>query len=49
VVVYHGAERNRGVAHLSSQDVVITTYQMLVQDVGAPSNWWAADASQRSC
>jgi SWI/SNF-related matrix-associated actin-dependent regulator of chromatin subfamily A3 len=34
VVVYHGPERNRSRAWLSRQDVVITTYQTLTQDMG---------------
>jgi hypothetical protein len=45
VLVYYGADRNRSVAHLSRHDVVITTYQVLAQDVGAPGNWWAAGAA----
>lgn len=39
VVVYHGPERNRSVAQLSRQDVVITTYQTLAQELNAPGNW----------
>ncbi len=34
VYLYYGAERNRSVKHLSEQDVVLTTYNVLSSDFG---------------
>lgn len=34
VYLYYGAERNRSVSFLASQDVVLTTYNVLSSDFG---------------
>lgn len=36
--MYHGPDRNRSKAWLSSQDVVLTTYTTLAGDMGAVSD-----------